>query len=65
MTVTDCGPVALVTNGDVSYSNGTLYGSTVHYTCHDGYEVSGMSTRVCQPAGTWSDTQPVCTILSK
>lgn len=61
--ITDCGPVANIVNGAISYSSGTIYGSTVTYSCSDGYEVTGVSSRVCQSSGSWSDSQPECTIL--
>ncbi|KAL4232596.1 hypothetical protein ACF0H5_007286 [Mactra antiquata] len=61
--ILDCGPVANISNGDISYSTGTIYGSTVTYSCVDGYEVSGVGTRVCQATGDWSDNQPSCAIL--
>ncbi|XP_053397800.1 neurogenic locus notch homolog protein 1-like isoform X1 [Mercenaria mercenaria] len=61
--ILDCGPVADIVNGGISYSDGTIYGSTVYYSCNNGYEVTGVASRVCLATGEWSDSQPVCTIL--
>ncbi|KAH3889329.1 hypothetical protein DPMN_013383 [Dreissena polymorpha] len=64
--ILDCGPVANITNGAATYSpaNSKQYGSTVFYTCRDGYEIKGTSSRVCDASGSWSGTQPSCAILS-
>lgn len=61
----DCGPVANLSNGYVQYSPDTLYGATIYYYCNDGYEVTGLETRVCLYTGEWSDSQPACTILGE
>ncbi|XP_052811571.1 neurogenic locus notch homolog protein 1-like [Mya arenaria] len=61
--IKDCGPVANITNGLALYSPGTLYGATVIYTCNDGYEVTGDTSRACLADGTWGGSQPSCTIL--
>ncbi|XP_060565067.1 fibropellin-1-like isoform X2 [Ruditapes philippinarum] len=61
--ILDCGFVADIVNGGISYSVGTIYGSTVYYVCDNGYEVTGVASRVCLATGSWSDNQPVCTIL--
>ena len=55
--------MADIVNGGITYSMGTIYGSTVYYACDNGYEVTGVASRVCLATGSWSDTQPVCTIL--
>ena len=60
---TDCGPVANLSHGSVRYSPNTMYGATVYYTCDDGYEVTGLETRVCLDTGLWSGSQSSCTIL--
>ena len=54
-----CPELTAPDNGSVSYPN-TQPGSTVTYTCHSGYELSGVLSRTCQSDGTWSNTAPTC-----
>ena len=51
----DCGLPPSVANGQPQFS-ATVLGSTVYYTCENGYEVSGNSRIQCQANGQW--TQP-------
>ena len=60
---TDCGPVANLSHGSAQHVPNTMYGATVYYTCDDGYEVTGLETRVCLDTGLWSGSQSSCTIL--
>ncbi len=39
----------------------TTFGSTVHYSCFEGYIFEGDETRVCLSDGEWSESQPTCT----
>ncbi|WAR08657.1 CSMD3-like protein [Mya arenaria] len=63
--ILDCGPVASIQNGAATYDPGTLYGSTVFYTCDaaNGYGITGVSSRVCLATGSWSGSQPSCNLL--
>ncbi|ETE67092.1 Sushi, von Willebrand factor type A, EGF and pentraxin domain-containing protein 1, partial [Ophiophagus hannah] len=36
------------------------FGSTVNYTCMDGFLLKGTSTIICQADGTWSSPLPEC-----
>ena len=38
----------------------TMFGSVANYSCNNGYEIVGPSTRICQANGSWSDTDPLC-----
>ena len=38
----------------------TTFGSVANYSCDNGYELVGPSTRMCQANGSWSDTAPSC-----
>ena len=42
-----------------TYSNVT-YGSTVTYSCIDGYNLVGNPNHICTISGKWSDTPPQC-----
>ncbi|XP_037529737.1 CUB and sushi domain-containing protein 3 isoform X2 [Rhipicephalus sanguineus] len=41
----------------------SLVGSSVEYSCESGYELEGLSTRVCQSSGRWSGQAPNCTLV--
>ena len=51
-------------NGAVSVT-GTGVGDTATYTCDDGYELIGSSTRTCQSNGDWSGSPPTCEGIPK
>ncbi len=46
-------------NGIVSVAS-RLVGENAMYACHDGYRLSGDSTRRCQISRTWSGHLPEC-----
>ena len=58
-TVIQCDALSDPDNGAVSVT-GTGIGDTATYTCDDGYELIGSSTRTCQSNGEWSDAPPIC-----
>ncbi|CAH1263510.1 CSMD3 [Branchiostoma lanceolatum] len=37
-----------------------VFGTTVHFTCPQGYTLVGTADRVCQADGQWSGSQPTC-----
>ncbi|XP_052242160.1 uncharacterized protein LOC127852283 isoform X17 [Dreissena polymorpha] len=43
-------------------SNGTVYLSTVTFSCHDGYELVGANTSICTALSTWRPEVPNCKI---
>ena len=52
--------VLSVTMSDLTYvSNGVAT-----YTCAAGYSMLGSNTRTCQADGTWSGSEPTCTIVT-
>ncbi|KAL9961667.1 hypothetical protein ACROYT_G030659 [Oculina patagonica] len=59
--------ISLVNCGDPgSPSNGQKLGSrhwtgqTVSFICHSGYHLTGPTTRMCLPSGSWNGIQPSC-----
>nr|XP_020476247.1 beta-2-glycoprotein 1-like [Monopterus albus] len=53
----------LLSNGEIYYED-TVYQSTINYTCHEGFVLTGASTAVCQANGTWSALVPECKPVS-
>ena len=46
---------------EVQRNEGITHGTTVTYTCEDGYDFQGVSTtRTCMEIGRWSYTDPTC-----
>lgn len=56
----DCGLLEAPKNGDISFSQGTLFGSVATYSCDIPYQIVGVVTRVCQTSGVWSGDAPFC-----
>ncbi|XP_043969759.1 beta-2-glycoprotein 1-like [Gambusia affinis] len=54
-----CPHPELITNGELFYED-TVYQSTINYTCHEGYMMTGESSAVCLSNGTWSSPAPEC-----
>uniref|UniRef100_A0A8C5P6L4 Sushi domain-containing protein n=1 Tax=Leptobrachium leishanense TaxID=445787 RepID=A0A8C5P6L4_9ANUR len=51
-----------ISNGRAGFDTIT-FGSTVTYKCDEGYKfISKVTTRECQPDGTWSGVPPVCEV---
>ncbi|KAM4808468.1 sushi, von Willebrand factor type A, EGF and pentraxin domain-containing protein 1 [Rhinophrynus dorsalis] len=50
-------------NGVIHYSERTV-GSSVHYDCKPGYELTGSDKRICLSNREWSNEIPVCSITS-
>ncbi|KAL1421547.1 hypothetical protein MTO96_022986 [Rhipicephalus appendiculatus] len=52
------GPIA---NGAVDVPPGRIVVNTkVQYRCNAGYTLVGMTERICQADGSWSNTEPTC-----
>ncbi|XP_064387977.1 uncharacterized protein LOC135336177 [Halichondria panicea] len=70
--VYDCGPLPVPRNGSVDTSTGTTEGKTATYSCNEGYNLIGSSTRNCQYnyrygnyygyryTSGWSSSPPIC-----
>ena len=52
-------------HGSVMCDNGddgtTSYQDICRYTCADGFEIMGSSSRTCLSTGMWSNDEPMCT----
>lgn len=48
-----------LTNGLVE-GTGSVYRSTYHFACNDGYVLFGHDTVTCTENGTWNGTTPRC-----
>ncbi|TWW59473.1 Nucleolar protein 11-like [Takifugu flavidus] len=46
-------------NGEVYYTD-TVYGSTINYTCDEGYTMNGADVSECLSNGMWSNPAPEC-----
>jgi len=55
----DCGDLDSPANGDVSYTT-TTEGSVADYSCDEGYDLVGVTQRICQSNNTWSGDVPTC-----
>ena len=52
-----------IANGKIVGNN--TYGSYVRYSCNDGYELVGSSSRKCLSDKRWSGRAPSCKLKSK
>ncbi len=55
----DCGLLKDPTGGEVNLT-GSRIGDMATYECYQGYDLSGLQTRICQKDGTWSGEAPTC-----
>ena len=55
----NCGGLNGPENGGVDVSN-TIFDSTATYSCNDGYNLVGDTTRTCLASGSWSGDDPTC-----
>ncbi|KAK7100185.1 sushi, von Willebrand factor type A, EGF and pentraxin domain-containing protein 1-like isoform X2 [Littorina saxatilis] len=61
--IVSCPPPGDILNGVVVLTEFT-YGSSVTYSCHEGYTLVGSSQRECLESGEWAGEGPVCEIVS-
>eukprot|EP00731_Ephydatia_muelleri_P021328 Em0013g1055a len=55
----DCGNLPAPSGGSVMVTS-TNVGGTAMYQCNNGFRMSGMTSRTCQPDGQWSGAEPQC-----
>lgn len=58
-TIIDCGSPEIPNAGVLFYAN-TTAGSSITYSCIEGYDLVGKADRVCLNNGTWSGKTPAC-----
>ena len=61
---TECPPLDDIPDGSVTVSGFTT-GATAIYSCNEGFELVGESTRVCGSDTTWSGEAPACSCKFK
>uniref|UniRef100_A0A669CRE9 CUB and Sushi multiple domains 1 n=1 Tax=Oreochromis niloticus TaxID=8128 RepID=A0A669CRE9_ORENI len=59
-----CGNPGTPAHGRIVFSDGITFGSSVAYTCWEGFKTSGLTTRHCTTNGTWTGQPPDCTVIS-
>ncbi|XP_027631896.1 complement receptor type 1 isoform X1 [Tupaia chinensis] len=62
-----CGSPPELFNGVVHINTDTQFGSTVNYSCNEGYRLIGSPSAACLLSGdklTWDKEAPVCEIIS-
>ena len=55
----NCGDPDSPANGDVSFTT-TTEGSIADYSCDEGYDLNGLTQRICQSNNSWSESVPTC-----
>ncbi len=64
MPIVICLDLLSLTNGTISYSDGSTNSRPVDtvatYTCGTGYTLNGGNTRTCGSDGVWSGSAPTC-----
>ena len=56
----DCGVLKQPNNGAMTASDGTIFNSTVRFSCNDDFLLVGSQTAVCDSTGEWSSKAPIC-----
>ena len=59
ISLVDCGDPGQPANGDVNFVT-TREEGVANYTCNEGYNLTGVTQRICQSNGSWSGDVPIC-----
>ncbi|WAR28808.1 SVEP1-like protein [Mya arenaria] len=51
--IQDCGSPPEISNGNMKFSNGTVFESSVTFRCQNGYRLDGPQERKCSSQGIW------------
>ncbi|XP_072396415.1 uncharacterized protein [Diabrotica undecimpunctata] len=55
-----CEPPVEIANGVIDISNGTSYGSSIQYSCNNGFILEGQSILTCLANGQYDQSPPAC-----
>ena len=62
-SIVTCPPLSAAGTLSVN-SQKMTYNSVATYSCETGHSMSGSITRICQADGTWSVSEPICSIVT-
>uniref|UniRef100_A0A8C6GG80 Uncharacterized protein n=1 Tax=Mus spicilegus TaxID=10103 RepID=A0A8C6GG80_MUSSI len=62
--VISCGNPGTPSNARVVFSDGLVFSSSVVYECREGYYATGLLSRHCSVNGTWTGSDPECTVIN-
>ncbi|XP_052779490.1 P-selectin-like isoform X2 [Mya arenaria] len=60
--VTDCPDLGPLEHGNYTYASNYRHGTTITFTCDEGYRPFGANTSTCGDFKTWSAPLPVCEV---
>ncbi|XP_045440840.1 CUB and sushi domain-containing protein 2 isoform X1 [Pipistrellus kuhlii] len=61
--VISCGNPGTPSNARVMFSDGLVFSSSIVYECREGYYATGLLSRHCSVNGTWTGSDPECTVI--
>ena len=64
LLVVSCGSLSSPTNGSVTITEVT-FGALANFTCDEGFNLIGSSSRQCQANGNWSGNDTSCESMLK
>ncbi|XP_060061806.1 CUB and sushi domain-containing protein 2 isoform X4 [Erinaceus europaeus] len=62
--VISCGNPGTPSNARVLFSDGLVFSSSIVYECREGYYATGLLSRHCSVNGTWTGSDPECTVIN-
>ncbi|XP_037683717.1 CUB and sushi domain-containing protein 2 isoform X4 [Choloepus didactylus] len=62
--VISCGNPGTPSNAQVVFSDGLVFSSSIVYECREGYYATGLLSRHCSVNGTWTGSDPECTVIN-
>ncbi|XP_046324842.1 CUB and sushi domain-containing protein 2 isoform X5 [Marmota monax] len=62
--VISCGNPGTPSNARVMFSDGLVFSSSIVYECREGYYATGLLSRHCSVNGTWTGSDPECTVIN-
>ncbi|ELW48605.1 CUB and sushi domain-containing protein 3, partial [Tupaia chinensis] len=62
--VISCGNPGTPSNARVLFSDGLVFSSSIVYECREGHYATGLLSRHCSVNGTWTGSDPECTVIN-